>query len=68
MPTEDGIARSLDAWLEHSVADAQRRGLAELEPLLRGLAASTMALRRADWNAEVPEPPARPSGLPQSRR
>jgi hypothetical protein len=44
----------LDAWLEAAIADAKRRGLPELEPLLRGLAKSTEALRRADF-AEQPD-------------
>lgn len=37
-------------WLVAAVADADRRGLPELKPLLQGLAASTAALRAADWN------------------
>jgi hypothetical protein len=39
----------LEAWLASAVADARRRGLPELEPLLRSLAASTSTLRSADW-------------------
>jgi hypothetical protein len=37
-------------WLAAAEADADRRGLPELKPLLRGLAASTTALRAGDWN------------------
>jgi len=39
----------LEAWLARAVADARARGLPQLEPLLRGLAASTAALRASDW-------------------
>ena len=37
-------------WLAAAEADAERRGMPELKPLLQGLAASTTALRAADWN------------------
>ena len=35
------------AWLEAAIADAERRGLPELKPLLEGLAQSTNLLRDA---------------------
>jgi hypothetical protein len=38
----------LEAWLMAAIADAQRRGLPELQPLLEGLARSTAGLRAAD--------------------
>lgn len=38
------------AWLEAAEADADRRGLPELKPILRQWARSTEALRAADWN------------------
>src|SRR5262245_46872637 len=38
----------IDAWLAAAVADAKRRGLPELEPLLETMARSTAALRSAD--------------------
>jgi hypothetical protein len=38
----------IDTWLAAAVADAQRRGLPELKPLLEGLALSLAALRAAD--------------------
>jgi hypothetical protein len=38
----------INAWLAAAVADAKRRGLPELEPLLTALAKSTDTLRRAD--------------------
>ena len=40
---------TIDTWLEHAVADAERRGLPALRPLLEALARSTAALRSADW-------------------
>lgn len=35
-------------WLAAACADADRRGLSELRPLLESLARSTTALRKAD--------------------
>jgi hypothetical protein len=35
-------------WLARSIADAERRGLPQLRPLLEALAKSTAALRAAD--------------------
>ena len=37
-------------WLEAAKADAERRGLPELIPMLDGLAQATERLRAADWN------------------
>lgn len=39
---------TVDAWLAAAVADAERRGLAVLKPLLETLAKATAALRAAD--------------------
>ena len=39
---------TIESWLEAAVADAERRGLAPLKPLLETLARSTAALRAAD--------------------
>ncbi|HEX6972776.1 MAG TPA: hypothetical protein VF147_00160 [Vicinamibacterales bacterium] len=39
---------TVDAWLKAAIDDAERRGLAELKPLLETLARSTRALREAD--------------------
>jgi hypothetical protein len=39
---------SVDEWLKSAIADAERRGLPELKPLLEGLAAATRALRSTD--------------------
>jgi hypothetical protein len=41
---------SVDAWLEAAIADAERRGIPELRPILEALARSTRALRAADFN------------------
>jgi hypothetical protein len=38
----------LDGWLAAAIADADRRGLAELRPLLEGLARSIAVVRDAD--------------------
>ena len=38
---------SVESWLASAIADAERRGLPELKPLLETLARSTEALRRA---------------------
>ncbi len=44
---------TIETWLRDAVADAERRGLAELKPILEGLAASTRALRAADFNDDA---------------
>ncbi len=38
----------VEAWLQAAIADAERRGLPDLKPLLEALALSTEALRSAD--------------------
>jgi len=40
----------IDAWLQSAVADAERRGLPELKPLLEALAKAVTAVRAADFN------------------
>ena len=47
------MSERVDAWLAAACADAERRGLPELKPLLEALARSTEALRIAD--AELDE-------------
>jgi hypothetical protein len=37
-------------WLTEAKADAQKRGLPELIPMLEGLAQASERLRKADWN------------------
>jgi len=44
---------TIDAWLAAAVADAERRGLAELKPLLEALAHTLRALRDADFNDDA---------------
>ena len=47
-------------WLAAACADADKRGLSELKPMLEALARSTTALRLADAAVEA-EADARPS-------
>ena len=44
---------TIDAWLEHAVADAASRGLSELRPVLDAIAQAMATLRAADWNHDV---------------
>jgi hypothetical protein len=44
---------TIKAWLEAAIHDAERRGLAELKPMLEALANATSALRTAEWNADA---------------
>lgn len=41
---------TIESWLQAAIADAERRGLPELKPILEALARSTQALRAADFN------------------
>jgi len=41
---------TVDEWLVAAKADADRRGLPAVKPLLEALAQSTAALRTADFN------------------
>jgi hypothetical protein len=56
---------TVDDWLAQAIADAERRGLADLKPLLESLARTTTALREADDQfraleaADAPPPPQR---------
>ena len=52
----------IEAWLAAACADAERRGLPELKPLLESLARSTVALRAADVEMDRRDPPAAPDG------
>jgi hypothetical protein len=58
---------TIDAWLTAAIADAERRGLPELKPILETLARATKALRAADFNdhanADSPRPSGSASGL-----
>jgi len=44
---------TIDDWLKAAIADADRRGLPELAPILEALARATRALRAADFNADA---------------
>ena len=44
---------TIEAWLQAAIADAEKRGLPQLKPLLEGLARSTTALRAADFNDDA---------------
>jgi hypothetical protein len=44
---------TLESWLQAAIADAERRGLPDLKPLLEALARSTKHLRGADWNEDA---------------
>ena len=41
---------TIESWLQAAIADAEKRGLPEMTPLLEGLARSTRTLRDADFN------------------
>lgn len=52
---------SLDSWKAWAIADAERRGLNGLKPILEALAASTTRLRATEWQRapdapDVPHP------------
>ena len=47
---------TVESWLAAAVADAERRGLPDLKPLLETLARSTEAVRRAAAGASGNEP------------
>ena len=40
---------TVDAWLRVAIADAEKRGLPELKPLLESMALATDALRAANF-------------------
>jgi hypothetical protein len=44
---------TIASWLEAAIADAEKRGLPELKPLLEALARTTQALRAADFNDDA---------------
>ena len=47
---------TIDAWVAAAIADAERRGLPELRPLIEALAQATRALRDADVPRQEPVP------------
>jgi hypothetical protein len=44
---------TIDTWLQTALADADRRGLPELKPLLESLAQAMKVLREADFNEDA---------------
>lgn len=55
---------TVENWLHAAIADAERRGLSALKPLLESLAHATRALRAADFSDGTG--PASPGGSQQS--
>ena len=47
---------TVNEWYEHARIDAARRGIPELEPLLKMLRSATTSLRRADWTVQSDVP------------
>jgi hypothetical protein len=41
---------TIETWLQTAIAEAERRGLPDLKPLLETLAQAMRALRAADFN------------------
>ena len=58
---------TIDAWLQAAIADAERRGLSDLKPILETLALATTALRNADFN-QSPADTRQASGGANSRQ
>jgi hypothetical protein len=52
---------TIDSWLQAAIADAERRGLPELTPILETLARATKALRAADFNESPVTSPQSPT-------
>lgn len=44
---------TIDSWLQAAIADAEKRGIPALKPVLEALAKSTRALRAADCNDDA---------------
>lgn len=58
-----GRDMTIAEWLAAAKADAEKRGLPELIPLLEGLAQATERLRAADWNDDASAGPSDASAL-----
>lgn len=54
------MTREIEVWLQAALADADRRGLPDLKPLLETLARSTDALRAADAQHRLATEASRP--------
>ena len=57
---------TIESWLKAAAADAERRGLPELKPILEALARSTQALRAADFNDDASGAPTPAASHPQT--
>ena len=44
---------TIEDWMKAAIADAERRGLPELKPLLEALAQATRALRSAGFGQQT---------------
>ncbi len=44
---------TIETWLAAAIADAERRGMPELKPLLEALARATTVLRAGDFNDDA---------------
>jgi hypothetical protein len=44
---------TIEAWLQAAIADAERRGLPELAPLLEALAQATRTLRQGHFTGSA---------------
>ena len=53
---------TIDAWLQAAIADAEKRGVPELKPILQTLARATTALRSADFNDDASGKPSSAAG------
>lgn len=56
---------TVEFWLSAAIADAERRGLPALKPMLETLARSTEALRRAAAAISAGEPAPLPGKKPE---
>lgn len=44
---------TIEAWLQAAIADAEKRGLPDLKPILETLAKAVQALRAGDYNDDA---------------
>ena len=56
---------TIDAWLQSAIADAERRGLPELKPLLETLARAIATVRAGDFNVNASSDPHLPGDEPR---
>lgn len=47
---------TVEHWLQVAIADAEKRGMPDLKPILEALARATAALRAADFNDDARGP------------